>query len=258
MVFNCYKPEITIKYILNTIQDNISSLLADRIGEAKLKELIVTASRQRSQTLEDQIYIIYELIKTLREREVSGKFLLILNNLDGPSFTNKLYQNILGHLLNSNDILILTTIDNLYINYFWTQTIKDNFSFYFLKFHTFEHYDLEVNDKNSLDGDKSTKTGKGLMEILKCFTKDVREGIKLIAKTQLEGDNSKLTENSLQNLFIDNRIAYNHSAFAEFLVEPLDHELIIKRKVGNNKEIYKLNLENEILQKLVDGDFDEK
>jgi hypothetical protein len=155
---------------------------------------------------------------------------------------------------------LFATSDNLSLNYFWNQTIKDNYSFYFIKYNTFENFDMEINDKNSLTGEKNIKEGSGLVQILKSLTRNQRDMIKIIAKTQLKGNTLNLTIKNLTNLLIDEMIASSQNQVLEYLIEPLDHNLIVVRNSNSSSKsysFYKLNLTDEILSKFDIGEFDD-
>jgi hypothetical protein len=255
LTFNCYNPEINLKFILNEIQGLILNLL-EQIGcsDKELKEVT-----QKYKTLEDQVYYIDELRKILKTKEFHGKFIIIMNNIDGPNLQNKIFQSIIATLVNITGFILITTSDNLYINHFWTQTMKDNFSFYFLKYNTFSPYELEINDKNSLTGEKNIKSGTGFGEILKSLTKNHRDVIKIMAEIQMKGDLTQMTPKALVDYMTDHGfgVCNSQNRFMELILEPRDHEIIVERLLPKtNKQIYKLNLDNEILEKIVNGEFD--
>lgn len=255
LVFNCYNPEITIKFILNEIQAALINQL-EQIG-LSAKELKEFAHKSR--TLEEQIILIHNIEIVLQKMEFFGKFVIIINNIDGPNFQNKLFQNVLSQLVDLTEFVFIVTSDNLYINYLWTQTIKDNFSFYFLKYNTFLPYQYEINDKTSLTGDKNLKSGSGLMQILKSLTKNQREVIKVMAHIQMKGDLNMMTPKALVDYMTDNcvGICNNQNRFMELILEPKDHEIIVEKILPkSNKQIYKLNLDQENLERFVNGDFD--
>jgi len=209
-------------------------------------------------TVDDQLKKINNLSKELFEKEIISNILIVVNNIDSPSLSNYFSQKVFSQLFLENEkrIHLLATCENLYLNYFWNQTIKDNYSFYFLRFNTFENYDMEINDKNSLTGEKNIKVGMGLGQILKSLTANQRNMIKLIAKEQLAGKGNTLTLKNLSNLLANEAIASSNNQVLEFLIEPKDHHLIVERN-SNNGTIYKLNLTEEILQKISAGEFDD-
>jgi hypothetical protein len=213
---------------------------------------------KKVRTTEDHIAHIVGLLQEIAKREINVKFLLIVNNIDGPNFQSKPIQSVLANLVSCSNILLLATSDNLYINYFWTQTIKDSYSFYFLKFHTFTPYELEINDKNSLIGEKTIKSGNGLAEIFRSLTKNQRDVLKHIADIQLRGELDILTAKGLVDYLSDNAygVCNNQNRLMELIHEPIDHEILVERIHKNTKQIYKLNLEIEVIEKIKNGEFD--
>ncbi len=255
LVFNCYNPEMNIKYILSEIQSCLINQL-DQLG-LSAKELKEFAHKSR--TLEEQITLIHNIERVLVNMEFFGKFIIIINNVDGPNFQNKFFQNVLSQLVDLTEFVFIVTSDNLYINYLWTQTIKDCFSFYFLKYNTFVPYQYEINDKTSLTGEKNVKSGSGLIQILKSLTKNQREVIKVMAQIQMKGDLSMMTPKALVDYMADNCVGVcnNQNRFMELILEPKDHEIVIEKTLPkSNKEIYKLNLDQETLEKFANGEFD--
>jgi hypothetical protein len=247
-VFNCYNSEINIKYILNEIQSYIKEIVENTLGEEGCLTSVFS-----HKSLEQQIMNISSVLRD--RKEFRGKFLLIINNIDGPSFINKLAQRILALMAYTCGFILLATCDNLYLNYFWNQTIKDNYSFYYLRYHTFIDYEVEVSDKNSLVGEKSMKSGIGLSQILQCLTDSQRLMIKKLAEIQLGKDKKKLTLDNLADIMIMEMIATSKDNLRNMIMEPKDHEIIIVKEI-NGYEYYTLNLEKEILQKLKDGEYD--
>ena len=102
------------------------------------------------------------------------KILIVILNIDCPNFSNKCNQKIISSLISTCDLNLLATTDSLYINYFWNQSIKDSFGFYYLKYNTLIPYYNEINDKNSLIGEKNIKSGIGLNHILTSLTENQR------------------------------------------------------------------------------------
>ena len=115
---------------------------------------------------------------------------------------------------------------------------------------------MEINDKNSLTGEKNIKAGMGLVQILKSLTKNQRDMIKIIAKEQLIGNANNLSLKNLTDKLIDETIASSQNQVLEYLIEPKDHHLIVERK-GTSGTFYKLNLSDDILEKFSNGEFDD-
>jgi len=255
LVFNCYNPEMNIKYILGEIQ----SCLIQQLEQSGLSAKELKEFAHKSRTLEEQITLIHNIERVLVNMEFFGKFIIIINNIDGPNFQNKMFQNVLSQLVDLTEFVFIVTSDNLYINYLWTQTIKDCFSFYFLKYNTFVPYQYEINDKTSLVGEKNVKSGAGLIQILKSLTKNQREVIKVMAQIQIKGDLNMMTSKALVEYMAENclGVCNNQNRFMELILEPKDHEIVIEKTLPKtNKEIYKLNLDPETLEKFANGEFD--
>ena len=256
LVFNCYNPELTIKHILTEILSYLLNQL-EILGNVKddLKDL-----RQRKfKNTEEQIFYIDQIRKTLVQKEICAKYLLIFNNIDGPNFQTKTFQTLISLLISVGDFLFLATSDNLYVNYFWTQTIKDNFSFYFLKYHSLCPYELEINNMNSLSNEKNLKAGRGLEEVMRSLTKNQRDVIKVMAEIQIKGDMTVMTPKALVDFMVDNGlgICNNQNRFMELILEPIDHEIIVEKLLPRtNKLVYKINLDTEVVEKIIGGQFD--
>ena len=165
----------------------------------------------------------------------------------------------MSQLVDLTEFVFIVTSDNLFINYLWTQTVKDSFSFYFLKYNTVVPYQYEINDKTSLTGEKNVKSGTGLIQILKSLTKNQREVVKVMAQIQLKGDLTMMTPKALVDYMTDNCIGIcnNQNRFMELILEPKDHEVVVEKVLPKtNKQIYKLNIDQENLEKLANGEFD--
>ncbi len=208
LIFNCFNSDLNIKFILgeifNFLNDIKKKLIAQNNSEEKSANYFGGEYEGSCKTVDEQLKKINALSNFLFEKEIISRILIVLNNIDAPSFCNYFSQKLFSQLFleNPRRINLLATCDNLYLNYFWNQTIKDNYSFYFLRFNTFENYDMEISDKNSLTGEKNIKAGMGLVQILKSLTQNQREMIKIIAKEQLAGNGNQLSLKNLTNLLM--------------------------------------------------------
>lgn len=199
------------------------------------------------------------LFKSQVLKDFKGKLLLFLNNIDGPSILGKRVQKLLSLLISQLCISVVATCDNAYYPYYWTQEVKDNFSFCFIKYSTFKPYTIEINDKHSITGEKTVKSGSAFKSIYKSLTDKQKGMLKVMAEFQINSDNriQDLTFNELTNLLIDNMIVAGQGQVKGLLFEPMDHDVIVER-VNNKskKQYYKLNLGSEVLADLADGKYD--
>ena len=187
------------------------------------------------------------------------QILLVIHNIGSVNGQSKLFQENLSEIANKlNFVNLVVTCENLTIPYYWTSEVKDKFRFCFLKFNTFEPYDAEIDENNSIKGGYSLKGGDGLREIFSSFTETQKNLIKEIAKLTLENNYDKLTQKGLVNHIIEKGIgiATNIQKLEELLLEAVDHEIItLKLCSVNNKEIYKINLERSVIEKIVQGEY---
>ena len=252
LIFNLYNQELVLKRVFSTIIDYLLELMTRKINDKiiQLKTIKVTSPT-------DQIGVIEEYILLLRNNFFKGRFIIILNNIDGPNFQNRAEQNYLSYL-SKNDINIIATCDNVNIVNLWTQEIKTRFNFYYLKFNTMIPYSIEINNTNSLTSEKSVKNGFGLTEIFESFSQNQKELLKELANLQLKGDFEHMTPKGLVDYFIDEGlgICNNQSKLNELILEAKDHD-IVSFKLSNkiNKEIYKFEIENRFIEKISNGEF---
>ena len=252
LIFNLYNQELVLKRVFSTIIDYLLELMTRKINDKiiQLKTIKVTSPT-------DQIGVIEEYILLLRNNFFKGRFIIILNNIDGPNFQNRAEQNYLSYL-SKNDINIIATCDNVNIVNLWTQEIKTRFNFYYLKFNTMIPYSIEINHTNSLTSEKSIKNGFGLTEIFESFSQNQKELLKELANLQLKGDFEHMTPKGLVDYFIDEGlgICNNQSKLNELILEAKDHD-IVSFKLSNkiNKEIYKFEIENRFIEKISNGEF---
>lgn len=259
MIFNCYNSDIKINFILGGIIDYLNSFKKRYISQNSDNNYnnFNNTPDGYLKTDDEKLKKINEILNFLIENDIIKKMLIVINNLDSHYLCNKESQKTLSKLFfdKSDKMHLLATTDSLFLNYFWNQTIKDNYSFYYLKFNTFENYDMEINDKNSLTGEKNIKEGMGLVQILKSLTRNQRDMIKIIAKLQLKNNTSSLVLKNLTNYLIDDMIASSQNQVLEYLIEPMDHGLIVERK-NTSQTYYKLNVSDEILNKFEKGEYD--
>ena len=190
------------------------------------------------------------------------RILLIIHNIGSSTGQSKLFQENLSELAYKLSFVnLIVTCENLAIPYYWTSEVKDKFKFCFLKFNTYEPYDIEIDENNSIKGGNNLKGGEGLREILSSFTETQNKLIKEIAILTLKNDYDSLTQKGLIEYFVKTGkgIATDIQKLETLLLEAIDHEIIsLKLSSVNNKEIYKMNFERNIIEKIAEGEFIQK
>ena len=253
LIFNLYNPELLLKKVLSSIMEFLIDLMCKYIGN-EINELKTLKPNLQS----DQVGIIEQYLSILENHHFKGRFIIILNNIDGPNFQNKNEQKYLSYLSNEKYINLLVTCDNVNIVNLWTQEIKTRFNFYYLKFNTMIPYSIELNQSNSLTYEKTIRNGFGLTEIFESFSQNQKDLLKELATLQLKGDFEHMTPKGLVDYFIDEGlgICNNQNKLNELILEAKDHD-IVSFKLSNkiNKEIYKLEIENKFIEKISNGDF---
>ena len=155
-------------------------------------------------------------------------------------------------------IKLFATCENLVIPHYWTLEVKDKFKFCYLKYDTYEPYDSAIDENNSIKIGNNIKGGYGLKEIFCSFSDTQKRLMKEIAKLNLKGDHDHLTPKGLINHFTETGIgiATDIHKLEELIAEAIDHEIVELKVSGeNNKEIYKMNLERNIIEKIAEGEF---
>ena len=187
------------------------------------------------------------------------RILLIIHNIGSSTGQSKLFQENLSELAYKLSFVnLVVTCENLAIPYYWTSEVKDKFKFCFLKFNTYEPYDIEIDENNSIKGGNNLKGGEGLREILSSFTETQNKLIKEIAILTLKNDYDSLTQKGLIEYFVKTGkgIATDIQKLETLLLEAIDHEIIsLKLSSVNNKEIYKMNFDRNIIEKIAEGEF---
>ena len=190
------------------------------------------------------------------------RILLIIHNIGSSTGQSKLFQENLSELAYKLSFVnLVVTCENLAIPYYWTSEVKDKFKFCFLKFNTYEPYDTEIDENNSIKGGNNLKGGEGLREILSSFTETQNKLIKEIAILTLKNDYDSLTQKGLIEYFVKTGkgIATDIQKLETLLLEAIDHEIIsLKISSVNNKEIYKMNFDRNIIEKIAEGEFTQK
>lgn len=196
------------------------------------------------------------------EEFIPFKILLVIHNLGSSTGQSKIFQENLGIVVNILKFVnLVVSCENLAIPYYWTSEVKDKFKFCFLQFNTFEPYDAEIDENNSIKGGNNLKGGEGLREILSSFTETQNKLIKEIAILTLKNEYDSLTPKGLIEYFVKTGkgIATDIQKLETLLLEAIDHEIVsLKLSNINNKEIYKMNLDHNIIQKIADGEYIQK
>lgn len=250
---NAFNSDVKFSMIFEVIQNYLLSYSEDS-SNVSFKKFF-----NGCKTEEDSIYRLSTFKDSLKE--FKGVILLVINNLDGPSLLGKKAQKLISLLVTFLDMRVIATVDNLYLTYYWSHEVKDYFSFCFLKYNTFKPYIYEINDKFSITGEKTVKSGEGFAQIFKSLTDKQKNMIKIMANYQLNEDKNPintLTYNKLTDLLIDNMIIANSAQIKSLLFEPMDHDVIVERKYKNGRSYYKLNLSLEVLNNLNNNVYDKK
>ena len=200
--------------------------------------------------------------KISKNSEIDGtpfKILLIIHNIGSNIGQSKFFQENLSELANKlNFVNLVVTCENLTIPYYWTSEVKDKFRFCFLKFNTHEPYDVEIDENNSIKGGNNIRSGDGLKEIFSSFSLPQKKLIKEIAKLHLKNEYDKLTQKGLIKHFVDSGqgIVTDIQKLNSLIFEAIDHEIVsLKLSSVNNKEIYKMNLDRNIIEKIAEGEY---
>jgi hypothetical protein len=195
----------------------------------------------------------------LNEDNLPFRILLVLNNIGSSVGQSKNFQYYLSDIANSLYFARLyVTCENLVIPFYWTMEAKDKFRFCFLKFDTFEPYDSEIDENNSIKVGNNIREGSGLKEIFCSFSETQKRLMKEIAILNLKGDHEHLTPKGLVDHFINTGIGIvtDLQKLETLMTEAIDHEIVeLKVSNENNKEIYKMNLEKSIIEKIAEGEF---
>ena len=196
------------------------------------------------------------------EEDMPFKILLVINNIGSSTGQSKLFQEHLSELANILSFVnLVVTCENLSIPYYWTSEVKDKFRFCFLKFNTYEPYDIEIDENNSIKGGNNLKGGEGLREILSSLTEPQNKLIKEIAILTLKNDYDSLTQKGLIEYFVKTGkgIATDIQKLENLLVEARDHEIVtLKLCSANNKEIYKMNFDRNVIERIAEGEYMKK
>ncbi len=195
----------------------------------------------------------------LNEDNLPFRILLVLNNIGSSVGQSKNFQYYLSDIANSlYFVRLFVTCEILVIPFYWTMEAKDKFRFCFLKFDTFEPYDAEIDENNSIKVGNNIREGSGLKEIFCSFSETQKRLMKEIAILNLKGDHEHLTPKGLVDHFINTGIGIvtDIQKLETLMTEAIDHEIVeLKVSNENNKEIYKMNLEKSIIEKIAEGEF---
>ena len=261
IVMNAFHNEVKLSTIIDKIIKYLCSFIDNSSGGIGTNFLNNASNNSKDE--ESIIYKLGEIEKRINHirNNYNQKLLLIINNIDGPSFLGKVVQKLLSKIIGLIDVQLIATCDNLYTYYYWDQETKDNYSFYFLKYNTFKDYSTEICDRYSLTGEKNYKTVIGFKMIMKCLTQNQRKMIKLIAIRQTSSNKDNqigegLTFKVLTDMLIDEMIVTDNNQVKHMIIEPLDHNIIIERKNKKGNLTYRLNLSDDIINNIIDGQFD--
>jgi len=196
--------------------------------------------------------------KKLKSDVNDFKILLIVHNIGNTLGQSKLFQENLSELVTLDFINLIATCENLTIPYYWTTEVKDKYKFCFIKFDTFDPYDIEIDENNSIKGGNNLKGGEGLKEIFSSLSETQKKLIKEIAKLNLANDYDNLTPKGLVNYFVNTGIGIvtDIQKLESLMLEAIDHEIVaLKPCSANNKDIYKITLDRSVIERIAEGEY---
>jgi len=175
LVINCFNNDITLKFILNQLEELVFykySYLRNKNVKRDYKKVSCKNIFQQLDFFEK----LYEDYRNdlFKEEENNHHILLILCNIDTIQFMNKFSQTFISQLGQIANIHLLCTADNLNVEYYWTQQMKDNLQFYFININTYMNYELEINKNYNLAEVSDAKGGEGLKEVFSSLNDNQR------------------------------------------------------------------------------------
>ena len=267
--YNCSEPTIEglitkLQYLYNEIKikyQSTNNLINEEKEEGNKNS--ESSSSEKEDNDEENNYSEIKMknrkFTNLKEDNLPFRILLVLNNIGSSVGQSKNFQYYLSDLaLHLYFIRLFVTCENLVIPFYWTIEVKDKFRFCFLKYNTFEPYDSEIDENNSIKVGNNIREGSGLKEIFCSFSETQKRLMKEIAILNLKGDHEHLTPKGLVKHFIETGIGIvtDIQKLETLMTEAIDHEIVeLKVSNENNKEIYKMNLEKSIIEKIAEGEF---
>ena len=269
--YNCSEPTIEghitkLQYTYNQINKKFQStnnlVKEDKKEENENENSESSSSEQEDNDAEKKNSsrkINEKKFKDLNEEILPFRILLVLNNIGSIIGQSKNFQYYLSDLAyHLYFVQLFVTCENLVIPFYWTLGVKDKYKFCFLNFNTFEPYDTEIDESNSIKVGNNIREGAGLKEIFCSFSDNQKRLMKEIAKLNLKGDHDHLTPKGLVNYFVETGIGIvtDIQKLETLMTEAIDHEIVeLKVSNENNKEIYKMNLEKSIIERIAEGEF---
>jgi len=246
---------IQIMNKLNKKENNVNDSKENKIDNNNSENDLSSSEEDEEKELKDN----KKDIDFVEQQKLPFKILLVINNIGSSIGQSKSFQNNLSEMVyHLFFIKLFVTCENLVIPYYWTLETKDKYKFCFLKYNTFIPYDAEIDENNSIKVGNNLRAGFGLREIFSSFSEHQKRLMKEIAILNLKGDHDHLTPKGLVNHFIETGIGIitDIQKLETLITEAIDHEIVeLKVSNENNKEIYKMNLEKSIIQKIADGEF---
>lgn len=237
---------------INNLEKNINSSIRINIEKEKKSEKDI---KDVDKNIDKQDNIG---TKVQNNNNLLFKILLIIHNIGSTIGRSKVFQENLSELNKQlKCINLVVTCENLTIPYYWTSEVKDKYQFCFIKFNTFLPYENEI-DENTIKGEHDINDGVGLKEIFISFSDLQKRLIMEIAKLQLKNKYDNLTPKGLIDYFIKTGkgTVINMLKLETVLNDPIEHGIVtLKTCNSNNKEIYRVNLEKTLCEKIANGEY---
>jgi len=213
----------------------------------------------------DRKYRYYDPLSTAKTKSQDDLISLhqkrnkvIIHNIGSNIGRNKIFQENLSELNKQlKCINLVVTCENLTIPYYWTSEVKDKYQFCFVKFDTFLPYDNEI-DEDTIKDEYDMTGGMALKEMFISFSEIQKRVIMEIAILQLKNEFDKLTPKGLIDYFINTGkgTVIDVQKLETILNDPIEHGIVTLKTCSiNNKEIFRVNLDKSLCERIANGEF---
>nr|CAG4644193.1 EOG090X0AVI [Lepidurus arcticus] len=232
LVINGFFPGLSLKEILSSI----------------VEDLLQCTSKTSNIPL--QLALISE---TLAEN--NRTLYLLIHNIDGPSLQNEKAQDCLSRLAAVDRIHIIASMDHINAPILWDATKVGRFRFLHFDATTFCSYIEETSYENSLLAQQSsTLVLSSLVHVFASLTPNAKGVFMLVAKYQLEQEDSAYSGYAFQDLYracLDAFLVNSDLTLRAQLTEFVDHKLIKIKRGLDGAEMLLIPLEAQTLKEFL-------
>lgn len=213
------------------------------------------------------------LSKYFKKRPPTVKMILLIHNLDGPSFRREHFQTRMSILAQIKQICVVASVDHIQAPFLWDHFRAQSFNFVYHDITNFEPYIVEtVQTDNAIDFSKDSGTlfnANGAKYVLESLTDNSKRMYKILLQLLMEQINAKneskprakssslnkitpgIEFSELFKTCTEQFVVSSEMGLRTILSEFIDHKMAVNTKNKMGKEIINVKYSYGDMEKMI-------